>query len=305
MGVAADVPGGSSGFGGQAVDELEAFRRLLAVVRRLRAPDGCPWDRAQTHATLRPYVLEEAREVVVAIGNGDAASLRDELGDLLLQVLLHAVIAEQEQAFSLADVCAGLMAKLLRRHPHVFGAVPPAASPQEAAAHWQSAKAEERRDGEAPLAGGLLASVPVGVSLLAEAWALGRKAASVGFDWPGPGEVAAKLWEEMEEFDAAWRAWQGQPDAARDAAGRAAARAHAEEELGDLLFAAVQVARILGIDAEAALLVANEKFRRRFGAMEVLLASEGRDWGSQTPAELDRAWERVKAAEAAPHGRHP
>ncbi len=296
--------------------EGEAFQRVAATVRRLRAPGGCPWDRAQTHASLRPYALEEAREVALAIADGDALALRDELGDLLLQVLLHAAIAEESGAFSLGELLEGLRAKLVRRHPHVFGEATPAASPEEAARRWAAAKAGEADAALTAASGeGLLAAVARTRPALTEARELGERAAEVGFDWPGPEEVAAKLHEEQDEFAEAWRAWwalrptasgaaagASTPGGVEETPGERAARLHAEEEFGDLLFAAVQVGRLLGIDAEVALLAGNEKFRRRFAAVEGLLAAEGSGIHGHGLVELDRLWERVKAGEAPPQG---
>ena len=309
-----DVGAGGVGHARDPLAEGEAFERVAATVRRLRAPGGCPWDRAQTHASLRPYVLEEAREVALAVGDGDA--LRDELGDLLLQVLLHATIAEESGAFSLGELLDGLRAKLVRRHPHVFGDAPTATSPEEAARRWAVAKAAETSAAAPPANGeGLLAAVARTRPALTEARELGERAAEVGFDWPGPEEVAAKLHEEQDEFAEAWRAWWalrptaspaatggGRLGAAEETPGERAARVHAEEEFGDLLFAAVQVGRLLGIDAEVALLAGNEKFRRRFAGVECLLAAEGSGIHAHGLVELDRLWERVKAGEAPPQG---
>lgn len=289
---AARPEAGVSGEGHGGQGEVQAFVRLAGIVRRLRAPGGCPWDRAQTHASLRPFALEEAREVVAAIGDGDTAALREELGDLLLQVMLHAVIAEEEGAFSLTDVLAGLADKLVRRHPHVFGQAPPATSVAEVERRWEATKAAE--DGVEGVGAPVemerrLRRVRRGQPALSEAAELGAVASEVGFDWDGPEAAWPKVAEEEREFESAWRAWELRGRVAGEGARRA------EEELGDLLFSAVQVARLLGLDAEVALARANDKFRRRFAAMADELAAEGRRMEGLSLAELDRVWERVKS----------
>lgn len=261
-----------------------AFLRFVGVVERLRAPGGCPWDREQTHASLRPYVVEEAYEVVEAIEAGDPDHLAEELGDLLLQVVLHGVIAAEAGRFQVADVVEAVTRKIVRRHPHVFGTAG-TASAGEAVLNWEQIKRSERgeaaRDPEESL-------LPEGTArllpALMEAEDLQSKAAGVGFDWPSPREAWPKVEEEAAEFRAAWES------------GDAAAL---EEELGDLLFALVNVARLLRVHPEVALKGANRKFARRFRAMEGLARAEGRPLGSMSLEEMDRIWERVKAAERA------
>jgi tetrapyrrole methylase family protein/MazG family protein len=254
----------------------------VGLVRRLRGPGGCPWDREQTHASLRRFALEEAREVVEAIDASDMHALRDELGDLLLQVVLHAVIAEEAGAFGPADVLEALAGKLVRRHPHVFGDVGPVRTAAEVARRWDELKAAERRARDSAPGGSLLDDVPPSPSPLAEAQALGTAAGRVGFDWSRPEDAWPKVEEEAAEFAAAWRSGQLR---------------EAEEELGDLLFAIANVARLLGLDSDLALTRANRKFRRRFGGLEERAAAAGRELRQLTLAEMDALWERVKRDE--------
>ena len=286
---------------GQApMSEITAFARVVAIVRQLRGPRGCPWDRVQTHDSLTPYVLEEAHEVVVAVGECDSAALCEELGDLLLQVLLHAAIGQAEGAFTLGDVLRGLAAKLVRRHPHVFGGAAPVQSVDEVARHWAAAKAEESRPSDAVAPGqGRMATVRRGQPALSEARALGVCAAEAGFDWDGPVPAWPKLAEEEAEFGQAWQAWLA------SGANDAGARRHMAEEFGDLLFSAVQVGRLLGLDGEVCLRQANAKFRRRFSGMEQLLAAEGWAMPGLTLAQLDHFWDRVKAREVMTDGSDP
>ncbi len=251
---------------------------LVGLIRRLRAPDGCPWDRAQTHRSLRKYALEEAREVCQAVDSEDMDALAEELGDLLLQVALHAAIAEEAGAFGPEDVVRRLSAKLVRRHPHVFGDRA-AATPDEVVALWAATKAAEREHA-APAARPFLDEVPRDLPALAEAQELGRRAAQVGFDW---GEAAAawpKVAEEAKELEAAM------------AAGDLAA---AEDELGDLLFAVVNTARLLGLDAELGLYRTNAKFRRRFAAIEDAARTAGRDLNALGLDAMEAAWQAAKA----------
>lgn len=268
----------------------DRFERLVEIVRRLRAPGGCPWDQEQTHDSLRPYVLEEAREVVAAIGEGRSEALCEELGDLLLQVALHAVIAEESQTFGPGEIIDGLADKLIRRHPHVFGGRT-ACNASDAAARWAEVKAEEtarapRLPSEAKP---WLDAVPRGTTALVEARALGAKAGDVGFDWGDATGAWPKVGEELAEFEAAWRAWEasGQPEGA--------ARGAVEGELGDLLFAAVNVARLLGIDPELALISTNEKFRARFAAVEQAFGGDPAAMRRAGLPALDRVWEQAKA----------
>ncbi len=282
----------------------DACRHVAGLVDRLRAPGGCPWDRAQTHESLRPYALEEAREVVTAIEDGDRVALRDELGDLLLQVLLHSAIAAETGHFTLGDVLDGLADKLVRRHPHVFSPIPapiPAPeSPADVERLWTDIKAREAapsapRGTAAPGVGAdWLAAVPRSLGALAEAQALGERASEVGFDWPEAEAAWPKVGEECGEFAEAWTRWRGcdDPDGVL--------RGTAESELGDVLLAVVQVARLLGLDAELALVSANARFRRRFGAVEARLGPGGARLRAAGLPAMEAAWQHAKSGEGPP-----
>ncbi len=273
-------------------ETADRFQTLVETVERLRAPGGCPWDRAQTHASLAPFALEEAREVVAAISDGPPSALADELGDLLLQVLLHGVIGAEEGTFGVADILAALQDKLIRRHPHVFGTDP---SPNSAAGverRWAEIKAREARTERR--GGGWLEAVSRTLPALAEAEALGSRAAKVGFDWETPEAAWPKVEEEREEFLEAWTHWRAAscPDGE--------ARLAMAAELGDLLFAVVNVARLLGVDAESALVETNERFRRRFARVERDLGPDPQTLREAGLEALNAAWGRAKAAETRP-----
>lgn len=266
---------------------------LLAVMAALRTPGtGCPWDLQQTFRTIAPYTIEEAYEVADAIERGDMAGLEDELGDLLLQVVYHARMAEEKGAFSFPDVVAGITAKMIRRHPHVFG------TPEERAAgaapgFWERAKAKERSEKAKASRGrqagsSVLDGIPVGLPALTRAVKLQDKAARVGFDWPSLAPVFEKLKEELEELEQAFSAAGGST---------VDERGGIEEEIGDLLFVVANVARHLQIDPEAALRSANQKFTRRFESIELRLAEDGRTPQQSTLAEMDRLWDEAKASE--------
>jgi ATP diphosphatase len=262
---------------------------LLAVMAALRTPGiGCPWDLEQTFKTIAPYTIEEAYEVADAIEKGDLGGLKDELGDLLLQVVYHARMAEEDGAFAFADVAQGITAKMIRRHPHVFGSEAERAA-GAAPGFWERIKAKEKP----PAAGGVLDDVGVAMPALTRAVKLQDKAAKVGFDWPSLAPVFDKLKEELAELEHAV--------AARDnEMGRAAAPADQTtiiEEFGDLLFVVANVARHLKIDPEGALRSANQKFIRRFGRIEELLAAQGRSPMQSTLSEMDRLWDQAKAEE--------
>jgi ATP diphosphatase len=241
------------------------IERLVAIMARLRDPDrGCDWDVAQTWATIAPYTIEEAYEVADAIARNDAADLKDELGDLLLQVVFHSRIAEEAGAFTLADVVASISDKMERRHPHIFG------DQTEGGHHlWEQIKAAERADKGA---GGALDGVAVGLPALLRAGKLQKRAARTGFDWPDAGGARAKLHEEIEEV-------------------AAATGDEIEDEIGDLLFSAVNWARHLGVDPEAALRRGNAKFERRFRGMETLA---GDHFASLSLADKEALWQQVK-----------
>jgi ATP diphosphatase len=253
------------------------IKKLLDVMAALRDPrTGCPWDIEQSFATIVPYTIEEAYEVADAIDRNDVHALRDELGDLLLQVVFHARMAEELGEFTFGDVVEAIRDKLVRRHPHVFGneRVDSAAAQRSA---WEALKADERQRHPQQQAG-ILAGVATALPSLARAAKLGRRAAGVGFDWPDTAGVAAKVREELAEFEAA-------PD-----------RSRAEEEIGDLLFAVANLARHADVDPEEALRRANRKFERRFAGVERQVRLSGRDWASLGAAELDSMWEDAKRA---------
>jgi nucleoside triphosphate diphosphatase len=259
--------------------QSEDMRRLLDIRAALRDPrTGCPWDREQDFASIAPYTFEEAYEVADAIARGDRTALRDELGDLLLQVVYHARMAEEAGDFAFADVARGIADKMVRRHPHVFGdaAVRDAAAQTEA---WEAHKAAERA-GKAE--GGTLAGVPVALPALTRAAKLTARAARVGFDWPDAAAVLDKLEEEAEEL----RAELSDGDAARLA-----------DEVGDLLFVLANLARKLSLDPEACLRAANDKFVRRFAGIEAALAAEGRTPAEATLEEMEAHWQAAKEAE--------
>src|SRR5213593_4056471 len=277
---------------------MEASRdiaRLIDIMAALRTPgSGCPWDLQQNFATIAPYTLEEAYEVADAIARGDLDDLRDELGDLLLQVVFHARMAQERGAFDFGDVIQSINEKLLRRHPHVFGAAG-SFSAKAVEGLWERIKSEERAQKAgrraAPggtlaggtLAGGTLAGVPAALPALTRALKLQDKAGKVGFDWRDPRAVLAKIREEADEIEA---------DLARG--NRAAAAA----ETGDLLFAAVNLARHLDADPEATLRASNQKFERRFAAIERSLAARGKTPQQATLEEMDALWDEAKAAES-------
>jgi len=258
--------------------------RLLAIMAALRTPKtGCPWDLEQNFATIAPYTLEEAYEVADAIARDDLTDLKEELGDLLLQVVFHARMAEELGAFDFGDVVELLTAKLIRRHPHVFGNEG-SQTPQAVEGLWERIKAQEKQakaargGAEKPAA---LAGVPVGLPALTRALKLQDKASKVGFDWNDPRAVLHKIREEADEIEAALD-------------GDAAAAAG---EVGDLLFAAVNLARHLRADPEAVLRGTNQKFERRFAAIEQALAAEGKKPQDATLAEMDALWDAAKARE--------
>ena len=266
------------------------IRALLAIMARLRDPDGgCPWDLAQTFATIAPYTIEEAYEVADAIDRGDLHDLKDELGDLLLQVVFHARMAEEAGAFAFADVVAAICDKMVRRHPHVFGTAQ-AGEPGAVLEGWEAIKRAERAaKGEADASA--LAGISRGLPEWLRAVKLQQKAAKVGFDWPGPAPVIAKLHEEIEEVRAEFAAVADDPD-------DAAARDRLEDEIGDVLFVCANLARHARVDVGAALRRANAKFERRFRAMEALAAADG-GLAGQPLAAQDRYWDLAKAAEKA------
>jgi ATP diphosphatase len=257
------------------------IERLLEIMAALRTPEtGCPWDLAQNFSTIAPYTLEEAYEVADAIARGDLADLKDELGDLLLQVVFHARMAEEQGAFDFGDVVQAITEKLVRRHPHVFGDET-SPTPHAVEGLWERIKAEEKA-GKAET--GALAGVPIGLPALSRALKLQDKAGKVGFDWNDPRAVLRKIREEADEIEA---------ELNRTPLDNAAAAA----ETGDLLFAVVNLARHLAADPEAVLRQTNLKFERRFSAIERALAGRGKAPQNATLAEMDALWNEAKAAE--------
>jgi len=280
-----------------------AFQAFVALIARLRAPGGCPWDREQTHHSLKPMTIEEAYEVVEAIERGDDAHLAGELGDLLLQVVFHAQIASEEGRFDIAQVVERVSAKMVRRHPHVFGSTPASTSGQ-VLKNWEAIKRAEREEKgheDASLLDGVSRSLP-GVL---EAYQMAVKASRVGFDWPDAPAVLAKLDEEVAELKAAVETRQGVwgdrrvPPAQRASEGFTPERAkHAvAEEVGDLLFAAINAARLLGEDPESCLKAANRKFRARFRHVEERLHERGRTPAESNLEEMEALWQEAKARE--------
>jgi nucleoside triphosphate diphosphatase len=257
--------------------------RLLEIMAALRTPgSGCPWDLEQTFATIAPYTIEEAYEVADAIARGELADLRDELGDLLLQVAFHARMAEEQGAFDFGGVVEAITTKLIRRHPHVFGDARDL-TPDQVKALWSEIKAAEKATAPKRAAEpGALAGVPLALPALTRALKLQEKAGRVGFDWNDPRAVLAKIREEIDEVEAELDA--GRLDLAQG-------------ELGDLLFVVVNLARHLKADPESALRGANAKFERRFGYIEGALAGQGRSPAEATLAEMDGLWNEAKAAE--------
>jgi nucleoside triphosphate diphosphatase len=267
-----------------------ALRALLEVMARLRDPKaGCRWDLAQDFRSIAPYTIEEAYEVADAIERADSKSLRDELGDLLFQVVFHARMAEERGWFDFADVAASIHDKLVRRHPHVFSAHPQPLDGPALETLWEEQKARERADiKEGPADPSALADVPLALPALARAAKLGRRAARVGFDWTEAAQVRAKVIEELAELDAALGV---RPT---DAPAGQAPRAEVVEEFGDLLFAFVNWGRHLRIDPEAALRSANQKFAQRFHHMESVARARGLDLQALSPNAWEELWIAAK-----------
>jgi len=244
---------------------------------RLRAPGGCPWDREQSFDTIKPYLLEETYEVLEAIDQRDWAALADELGDLLLQAVFFAQMAAEENKFRIDDSIDAIVQKLIRRHPHVF-ADGSAKTADDVKRRWDEIKADEKKSKGEP-ARGLLESVPRNLPALVEAQQIASKAAGVGFDWENADQVLDKLHEELDEFHEARRH---------------ASRQELEDELGDLLFVLVNLARFVKVDPEQALRSTNAKFRRRFGYVEQKLAERGKSALESSVAEMESLWQEAK-----------
>jgi MazG family protein len=285
-----------------------AFEKLVAVMSRLRAPNGCPWDREQTHATLRTYLIEEAYEVLDALDSTDDTKFSEELGDLLLQVLFHAQIAREERRFDIKDVIRAIHDKMVRRHPHVFGNTS-AKTPADVLRNWEIIKKEERASVQEPSRKGngsrslrsgitsgkqkasaakefdsILDGVPKNIPALLEANQLTRKAARIGFDWHNLEGIFAKLTEETHELQAVLAAKPSDPS-------------RVEGELGDILFVAVNLARFLDIDPEIALKKTSAKFSRRFHTMERLARQQGTTLAKIPRPQMESLWDQSKALE--------
>ena len=255
------------------------FERLLEIMARLRGPGGCPWDREQTPESLKPFLIEEAYEVLEAIESKRPAALEEELGDLLFQVVFHAHIAAEQREFTVVDVLRRLIDKMTTRHPHVFGQAT-VDTPDQALVQWERIKQREAQDAGA--ARSVIDGVPRALPSLIRAQRVTSKAARVNFDWPD----ARAAWSKVEEE-------------CREAAAALASEDHPriEEELGDVLFSVVNVARLTSVDAEHALHAAIEKFRRRFTSMEEELRAQGKSVAGVSQHELEQSWEAVKAQE--------
>jgi len=258
--------------------------RLLEIMGALRRPEtGCPWDLAQNFSTIAPYTLEEAYEVADAIARGDLVDLKDELGDLLLQVVFHARMAEEQGAFDFGDVVQAITEKLIRRHPHVF-ADERSETPRAVEGLWERIKAEERASGKTAGQEGALSGVPVTLPALTRALKLQIKASKVGFDWKDPRAVLHKIREEADEIEAELD--RAEMDETATAA-----------EVGDLLFAVVNLARHFSVDPEGVLRQTNQKFERRFASIERALAARGKAPQDSTLVEMDALWNEAKEAE--------
>jgi MazG family protein len=270
----------------------DAFARLVEIVRQLRSPDGCPWDRAQTLQTLRPFVLEETYEVLEALDRDDRHALREELGDFLFEGVLLAQVCDEAGQFTVADSLRAITDKLIRRHPHVFGpqegsaaldGQPKPATADEVLGRWEAMKATETGTSGKPRT--TLGGVPRSLPALLRAYEVSCRAAAVGFDWERATDVVAKIEEEVAEVRQAIEQGHTGPGS------------HAEEEMGDLLFSITNLARKLGIEPESALRRANDKFTRRFDQMEASLRAGGRPLSQCTLQEMEDEWTRVKLSE--------
>lgn len=297
-----------------------SFSDLLSIMERLRAPGGCPWDREQTHASLLPYLIEEAYEFIDAAESGDANHMREELGDVLLQVVFHAQVAREAGTFDIDGVVHDIAAKLVRRHPHVFAETTGIDTADKVTAQWDEIKKAEKsgktgdatneaKATEAPAAPGLLGDLPRALPPLHKAMKISKRAVKAGFEWPTWREVAAKVREELAELEAEAERLsalktkgenEDNPqalDAAREAE-RTRVRDALELELGDVMFSVVNLARHLDLEPERALARTNAKFVARFHAMERMAAAEGKDFEALDLAAMDALWERAKKEES-------
>ncbi len=258
-------------------DNLRDFKSLIEVVASLRGPDGCPWDKEQTHRSLTPYLLEESAELAEAIERGQATEILEELGDVLLQVVLHAQISKENNRGDIADVIEGICSKMIRRHPHVFANVA-VSGVDEVWKNWDRIKKTEKPDQpKGPL------DVPKGLPALSRAHKIGKKTAKIRFDWQKWQDVLEKVREEFQELEEALEVSN---------------KERIEDELGDFLFSTAQLARHLGLDSEQTLRKANQKFERRFEKVYRLAESRGKKWEDLTADEMESLWSEVKATES-------
>jgi len=273
-------------------DAGDRFDELVRIMATLRGPEGCPWDREQTLGSLRPFLLEETYEALAALDHGDMAGLREELGDLLFEIVFLARLAEEGGHFTVADAAADVGAKLVRRHPHVFGDEPRLTKAGEVIGKWEEMKAKEAGSSGSGRSDGssgsdkrktLLSGVPITLPALLRAYEYGNRAAAVGFDWSHATDVMDKIEEEVREL--------------REVVGQVEQVARVEEEMGDLLFAIANLSRKLGVEPEAALRRANDKFRDRFGHVEARITARGERMQDKSLDELDAEWRAVKAGE--------
>lgn len=272
-------------------DNLETFESFLKIVEALRGPDGCPWDKEQTHRTLTPYAIEEAHELAEAIEAGDEKEMVAELGDLLLQVVLHSEIGRQEGRFSIEDVLRSIGEKMVRRHPHVFGSTEVSGS-NDVLNNWAKIKAEEKA---AKAASGVKAEIqtrfdiPRALPALQRAHKIGDKTNRVGFDWPDASGVFMKLDEEVEELRVEFAKVSNNKSALTDDL-----KSALSHELGDVLFSTAQLARHLGLEAEQCLRDANSRFERRYFTMRTHVEAAGQDWAQLSDEEKEQAWQKAK-----------
>lgn len=270
----------------------EWFAKLVALQARLRGPGGCPWDHEQTHQSLRRFLIEEAYEALDAMEQGDSREFASELGDLLLQVVFHSILAEETGAFTISDVLESVHTKMVRRHPHVFGSVS-AKTSSEVLKNWEEIKREERAEKrKLPAGESILAGVPRSLPGVLEARELTKRAAKIGFDWENLAGILDKIEEERRELEELVRPVR-----------RAEAAEKIEEEVGDLLFTGVNVARFLGVDPEIALKGANRKFKQRFQWMEAAAARQGARFADLPRAHMEELWDESKGHDSAPERR--
>ncbi len=254
----------------------EKFKKLVEIMEKLRSENGCPWDRVQTHDSLKRYLLEETYELIEAIENKDYKGIKEELGDLLLQIIFHSKIAKDEGRFNIEDVIETISKKMISRHPHVFGDAD-FKTPEEVLSQWDDRKKEEGK-----LSKSILEGIPLSMPALLRAYKIQSRVAKVGFDWPSINGVLEKLEEEMRELKEAIKSGQSEK---------------IEEELGDVLFSIVNIARFLKVDPEAALRKTNRKFEKRFKKIEEILKEKGKSPKDMSLQEMDLIWEEIKKEE--------